>query len=399
MKTILKYGLVSLSLLSLGLAVTSDLPVVGVQMVSAADPATTDKTVDQLPKVNASSSPAAIKKAIATAKSFKAYWQEQEKVETAKLQAAEQRLKQLEVERDMLALKENQVEAQVLYLREMIVRLESAGRNANDPEYSAVMSQYQSLNSELVDLRQQYDVARTQLDAFRHRHEAVKALVEKAKAEASKISERIAEMTVLLPARTAVSQSPTLLSSATHPISVALGQADVGKLFSLTTVSVTRAEAFAKLPAPLTMARVSLFDIHVLDAEDNISQISAPARVTLPVNPNRRVARVIYYLPETGAVENLAFTLSTDRKSVSFTVTHFSHYGVVYEDQDTGTSTTAAPDTTTPSSPSNGSTPSPSSDAGKNTSTSPSATDSAKVADTATTTLKVLPKTSAVSSR
>lgn len=392
MKTILKYGLVSLSLLSLGLAVTSDLPVVGVQVVSAADPATTDKTVDQLPEVNASSSPAAIKKAIATAKSFKAYWQEQEKVKAAELKTVEQELEQLKHRQTMLAFKMNQVEARFLSLHETIVRLDSAGRNANDPEYSALISEYERLHSELADLRQQYDVSGTELEVSRLRHEAVKALVEKAKAEASKISERITEMTALLPA-------PTLLSSATHPISVALGQADVGKLFSLTTVSVARAEAFAKLPAPLTMARVSLFDIHVLDAEDNISQISAPARVTLPVNPNRRVARVIYYLPETGAVENLAFTLSTDRKSVSFTVTHFSHYGVVYEDQDTGTSTTTAPDTTTPSSPSNGSTPSPSSDAGKNTPTSPSATDSVKVADTATTTLKVLPKTSAASSR
>ena len=53
------------------------------------------------------------------------------------------------------------------------------------------------------------------------------------------------------------------------------------------------------------------------------------------MDPNRKVERVIYFLPETGAVEELPFELSADGKYVHFKVSHFSNYGVVYQSQDT----------------------------------------------------------------
>ena len=53
------------------------------------------------------------------------------------------------------------------------------------------------------------------------------------------------------------------------------------------------------------------------------------------MDPSRKVEKVIYFLPETGAVEELPFELSTDGKYVHFKVSHFSNYGVVYQSQDT----------------------------------------------------------------
>ena len=53
------------------------------------------------------------------------------------------------------------------------------------------------------------------------------------------------------------------------------------------------------------------------------------------MDPSRKVGKVIYFLPETGAVEELPFELSADGKYVHFKVSHFSNYGVVYQSQNT----------------------------------------------------------------
>ncbi|HFI0825668.1 TPA: LPXTG cell wall anchor domain-containing protein [Streptococcus suis] len=45
----------------------------------------------------------------------------------------------------------------------------------------------------------------------------------------------------------------------------------------------------------------------------------------------KEVDKVIYFLASTGAVEELPFTVDKATNQVSFVVSHFSHYGIVYQ--------------------------------------------------------------------
>ena len=126
----------------------------------------------------------------------------------------------------------------------------------------------------------------------------------------------------------------TLVSPTTN-VSVALTGADVAAVDKIVADKVLDTTILAKLPAELPAKNVELYDVKTQKADGSFVQISGEATVTIPVDPNRKVEKVIYFLPETGAVEELPFELSADGKYVHFKVSHFSNYGVVYQSQDT----------------------------------------------------------------
>ena len=126
----------------------------------------------------------------------------------------------------------------------------------------------------------------------------------------------------------------TLVSPTTN-VSVSLTGADVAAVDKIIADKVLDTTILAKLPAELPAKNVELYDVKTQKADGSFVQISGEATVTIPVDPNRKVEKVIYFLPETGAVEELPFELSADGKYVHFKVSHFSNYGVVYQSQDT----------------------------------------------------------------
>lgn len=126
----------------------------------------------------------------------------------------------------------------------------------------------------------------------------------------------------------------TLVSPTTN-VSVSLTGADVAAVDKIVADKVLDTTILAKLPAELPAKNVELYDVKTQKADGSFVQISGEATVTIPVDPSRKVEKVIYFLPETGAVEELPFELSADGKYVHFKVTHFSNYGVVYQSQDT----------------------------------------------------------------
>ena len=126
----------------------------------------------------------------------------------------------------------------------------------------------------------------------------------------------------------------TLVSPTTN-VSVSLIGADVAAVDKIVADKVLDTTILAKLPAELSSNNVELYDVKTQKEDGSFVQISGEATVTIPVDPNRKVAKVIYFLPETGAVEELPFELSADGKYVHFKVSHFSNYGVVYQSQDT----------------------------------------------------------------
>lgn len=126
----------------------------------------------------------------------------------------------------------------------------------------------------------------------------------------------------------------TLVSPTTN-VSVSLTGADVEAVDKIVADKVLDTTILAKLPAELPANNVELYDVKTQKEDGSFVQISGEATVTIPVDPSRKVEKVIYFLPETGAVEELPFEVSADGKYVHFKVSHFSNYGVVYQSQDT----------------------------------------------------------------
>lgn len=125
------------------------------------------------------------------------------------------------------------------------------------------------------------------------------------------------------------------LVSPTTDVSVALTGADVAAVDKIVADKVLDTTILSKLPVELPAKNVELYDVKTQKADGSFVQISGEATVTIPVDPSRKVEKVIYFLPETGAVEELPFELSADGKYVHFKVSHFSNYGVVYQSQNT----------------------------------------------------------------
>ncbi|HFR3426133.1 TPA: hypothetical protein ACHU7U_001365 [Streptococcus suis] len=124
-----------------------------------------------------------------------------------------------------------------------------------------------------------------------------------------------------------------VLSGQVEDVYVSFSEADVSAVSSIQVVKVEDATVLEKLPESFKREDVDMFDIKTLDKDGQFVQIqsSKGAFVTLPVSPNRKVTKVIYYLPQTGAVEELEYEWDKTFNIVSFNVTHFSNYGIVYE--------------------------------------------------------------------
>lgn len=132
-------------------------------------------------------------------------------------------------------------------------------------------------------------------------------------------------------APTPVAETPKQLTTAAVPVQVEVSGQDGKVITGIEARQVTDSAILDKLPEEVPQADTVLYDIKTVDQEGQFVQISEPAKVTLNLDPSRKVLGVVYFLPETGAVEELPFTLSEDGTQVSFDVTHFSQYGVVYE--------------------------------------------------------------------
>ena len=126
-------------------------------------------------------------------------------------------------------------------------------------------------------------------------------------------------------------QSTKTLTNSDKNVSVTLTGADVAAVDKIVADKVSDKGVLAKLPVEMPAKDVELYDVKTQKTDGSFVQITGEATVTLPVDASRKVVKVIYFLPETGAVEELPFELSADGKSVRFKVTHFSNYGVVYQ--------------------------------------------------------------------
>ncbi|MGT2895365.1 LPXTG cell wall anchor domain-containing protein [Streptococcus entericus] len=127
-------------------------------------------------------------------------------------------------------------------------------------------------------------------------------------------------------------QSKILTQSDTD-IYVRVTESDINAVASIKAEKVTETSILEKLPEEIKPQDIDLFDIKTLDKDGKFVQIKAEATVTLPVIPGRKVTKIIYFLPETGAVEELAHEWHQELNQVIFKVSHFSNYGVVYEAQ------------------------------------------------------------------
>lgn len=119
------------------------------------------------------------------------------------------------------------------------------------------------------------------------------------------------------------------LMSSDSSVFVRVFGADVAAVDSIVVSKETDPAALASLSATYPGREVDLYDIKTLDASGQFIQIGGEAQVTLPVAPGRVVEKVIYFLPSTGAVEELPFEWNQLTNGVSFKVSHFSHYGLV----------------------------------------------------------------------
>lgn len=122
-----------------------------------------------------------------------------------------------------------------------------------------------------------------------------------------------------------------ILSGEASDVTVRLTNSDVNAVSRITTKKVDDDQVLNKLPNGIHAEDIDLFDIKTLDKDGNFVQINDEAIVTLPVVPGRKVVNVIYFLPQTGAIEELPYEWSQEFNQVVFKVSHFSNYGVVYE--------------------------------------------------------------------
>ncbi|GGE32903.1 LPXTG cell wall anchor domain-containing protein [Streptococcus himalayensis] len=133
--------------------------------------------------------------------------------------------------------------------------------------------------------------------------------------------------------------APSVLQGSSAGVTVTVSSQDAERIKSIRSTPVTNAQ----LPNGLSMKDVDLYDINPLDENGNVVQFSENATVTLPVAKGRKVLKVIYYLPETGTIEDLAFRYDARTNQVIFTMSQFSQYGIVYEPENaSSTSQTAA---------------------------------------------------------
>ncbi|WP_042761771.1 LPXTG cell wall anchor domain-containing protein, partial [Streptococcus suis] len=135
----------------------------------------------------------------------------------------------------------------------------------------------------------------------------------------------------LEPSKVASLDSYKDVTEASSSVNVRVHGQDMGKVISLSVTKENDPSVFAKLPQGLTEHQVDLYDIKTLDTRGQFVQITEEATVTLPVVAGKEIEKVIYFLASTGAVEELPFTVDKANNQVSFTVSHFSHYGIVYQ--------------------------------------------------------------------
>lgn len=121
------------------------------------------------------------------------------------------------------------------------------------------------------------------------------------------------------------------ITGTSSSVNVRVHGQDVGKVASLSVKKENDPAVIAKLPQALAEQQVDLYDIKTLDATGQFVQVTEDAIVTLPVAAGKEVDKVIYFLASTGAVEELPFTVDKATNQVSFVVSHFSHYGIVYQ--------------------------------------------------------------------
>ncbi|WP_024378947.1 LPXTG cell wall anchor domain-containing protein [Streptococcus suis] len=121
------------------------------------------------------------------------------------------------------------------------------------------------------------------------------------------------------------------ITGTSSSVNVRVHGQDVGKVASLSVKKENDPAVIAKLPQALAEQQVDLYDIKTLDATGQFVQVTEDATVTLPVAAGKEVDKVIYFLASTGAVEELPFTVDKATNQVSFVVSHFSHYGIVYQ--------------------------------------------------------------------
>ena len=121
------------------------------------------------------------------------------------------------------------------------------------------------------------------------------------------------------------------LTSGDSAVSVRVFGSDVTAVDKIIANKETDSAVLATLPAGYTAQDADLYDIKTLDTTGQFVQIGGEAQVTLPVAPDRVVEKVIYFLPSTGAVEELPFEWDKATNTVFFKVSHFSHYGIIYQ--------------------------------------------------------------------
>ena len=121
------------------------------------------------------------------------------------------------------------------------------------------------------------------------------------------------------------------LTSGDSAVSVRVFGSDVTAVDKIIANKETDSAVLATLPAGYPAQDADLYDIKTLDTTGQFVQIGGEAQVTLPVAPDRVVEKVIYFLPSTGAVEELPFEWDKATNTVSFKVSHFSHYGIIYQ--------------------------------------------------------------------
>ncbi|MGQ7366969.1 LPXTG cell wall anchor domain-containing protein [Streptococcus suis] len=135
----------------------------------------------------------------------------------------------------------------------------------------------------------------------------------------------------LEPSKLASLDSYKDVTEASSSVNVRVHGQDMGKVVTLSVTKENDPSVFAKLPQGLAEHQVDLYDIKTLDTRGQFVQITEEATVTLPVAAGKEIEKVIYFLASTGAVEELPFTVDKANNQVSFTVSHFSHYGIVYQ--------------------------------------------------------------------
>lgn len=121
------------------------------------------------------------------------------------------------------------------------------------------------------------------------------------------------------------------LASDTSAVAVRVFGSDVAAVDKIVANKENAPAVLAALPAGYPAQDADLYDIKTLDASGQFVQIGGKAQVTLPVAAERVVEKVIYFLPSTGAVEELPFEWNKETNTVSFMVSHFSHYGIIYK--------------------------------------------------------------------